>query len=290
MGGGGYSHTRATQSRVDKGTHHKSVEQNFTAREVSPEMNPHGIQLRESCDSDEHPNSLAIIIGLDVTASMGYVPQYLVQDGLPHIVGSIIEHGEPDPQVLFLGVGDHKCDRGPLQIGQFESSDEKLDHWLENTWLEGGGGGNGGESYHLAWYFAAKHTSIDCMKKRGRKGLLFTIGDEPIHKDLPAAYQKALMGPGEYLDTTAANLLQEAQENYDVYHIHVASTNSWREDHSGWKELLGERFIVAESEQAIAKIIIDITTAHEDVAASGSSGESVNDKPYSGAPHEQEVL
>ena len=66
----------------------------------------------------------------------------------------IIQSGIKDPQVLFLAIGDHECDTSPLQVGQFESSDELLEHWLTHVWLEGGGGGNRGESYALAWHFA----------------------------------------------------------------------------------------------------------------------------------------
>ena len=63
-----------------------------------------------------------------------------------------------------------KCDSAPLQVGQFESSDELLDKWLTNIYFEAGGGGNGGESYALAWYFAALKTATDSMEKSvGRK-------------------------------------------------------------------------------------------------------------------------
>ena len=33
-------------------------------------------------------------------------------------------------------------------------------------------------------YFAAMHTKIDSFIKRGKKGYLFTIGDEPVPGDL----------------------------------------------------------------------------------------------------------
>jgi hypothetical protein len=68
------------------------------------------VAIRESRDSTDHPNALPIILALDVTGSMGSIPHYLVKEGLPHLMDGIIQKGFPDPQVLFLGIGDHECD------------------------------------------------------------------------------------------------------------------------------------------------------------------------------------
>lgn len=53
-----------------------------------------------------------------------------------------------------------------------------MDDDLGKILLEGGGGGQMRESYELAMYFMARHTSIDCFEKRGKRGYLFMIGDE----------------------------------------------------------------------------------------------------------------
>ena len=50
----------------------------------------------------------------------------------------------PDPQILFVAVGDATSDRAPLQVGQFESTAELMDQWLTWSFLEGGGGGSSG--------------------------------------------------------------------------------------------------------------------------------------------------
>jgi hypothetical protein len=232
----------------------------FTSRSINNAMNPYGIKVRESRDSVDHPNSLAIVLGLDVTGSMGSIPNFLVKEGLPNIMDKIMKGGEADPQVLFLGIGDHECDKSPLQVAQFESSDELLDKWLKTVYLEGGGGGNQGESYALAWYFAGYHTAIDCFEKRGRKGLLFTIGDEPVLTDTPKSYLQRLMGDGQYEDFTAARLLEKARERYDVYHVHVKETTagSRPEFVEGWKQLMSSNLIVVERSKDIAQAIADI--------------------------------
>ena len=278
MGSGSYSaivHLNAdgskSYSRADTHTHAfycaSTADSIFTQKQLHLAMSPKGIQLRESRDSKEHPTSLAIILALDVTGSMMDVPDFLVKEGLPNIMGSIMEKGVKDPQILFLGIGDHECDRAPLQVSQFESSDKLLDKWLTQLYLEGGGGGNEGESYLLAWYFAGKHTSIDCFEKRGEKGFLFTIGDEPALKSVGKSHLEDLMGDGEYADSKISSLLKAAQEKYNVYHIHVSETPTGKrpETLTSWKKLLGENVVVVDDKENVAKTIADIISKNASV-------------------------
>jgi len=74
--------------------------------------------------------------------------------------------GVKDPQLLFMAVGDHEYDRYPIQVGQFESDTEKIVNSLEEFVLEGGGGGNAGESYLLAHIIAGYHTETDSRDTR----------------------------------------------------------------------------------------------------------------------------
>lgn len=109
-------------------------------RKIHDSMSPQGIVVRECRDSDVHPNTIPIILTLDVTGSMGAIPRQLIADGLPTMMGTLIQNGVPDASLMFMAIGDHECDRFPLQVGQFESGDEELDMWLTRTYLEGGGG------------------------------------------------------------------------------------------------------------------------------------------------------
>lgn len=206
------------------------------------------------------------------------------------MMDEIIKAGNPDPQVLFMGIGDHECDRSPLQVGQFESSDELLDKWLMDTYLEGGGGGNDGESYLLAWYFAARHTKIDCFEKRKKKGFLFTIGDEHNLRSVPGPVLEKLMGKGGQYGTLleASTLLEEARKMYDVYHIHTTETSSGKREivPETWKQLMGDHLIVVQSSDHISGIIAEIVA--DDVKAEATPDkerESAEDKPK-----EEEIL
>ena len=145
---------------------------------------------------------------------------------LQHLAGGslFVVVGDVGAVEDFLGIGDHECDRSPLQVGQFEADDELMDKWLKSIYLEGGGGGNGGESYLLAWAFAARQTLLDATK-RGKKGFLFTIGDEPNLTSLPVDAQKEIFGPnGDYKNVSDMELYAEASKTYEVYHINILET------------------------------------------------------------------
>ena len=194
MGGGRFSNDAYKKLRKTKGYSNKSREEIFTSRNIDAEMDPTKALVRESRDSEEHPETVSIIVALDVTGSMGFVPEHIVKEALPDLIGSLMEAGIEDPQVLFLGIGDFNYDAAPLQVGQFESSAELLDRWLTRVYLEGGGGGNNQEGYNLAHLFAARHTSIDCWEKRKQKvfysllvmNLFFLQFRQKLLKDTPA--------------------------------------------------------------------------------------------------------
>jgi len=260
MGSGSYSVSNRSLRATTLGYDHKSTYEIFDSRNINNAMNPAHIQIRESRDSAEHPNSLAILLALDETGSMGSIPHFLVKEGLPKIMGNIIQKGIKDPQLLFVGVGDHTIDNAPLQVGQFESSDELLDKWLTSLYLEGGGGGNDGESYMLAWYFAGYHTSIDCFEKRHQKGFLFTIGDEKVLHEIPGQSLKKLMVDGEYKDVfLSSELLEKARERYIVKHLHLMQGHNGQRDDviNDWKQFMGDDLIIIDKKEDIATIIVN---------------------------------
>ena len=244
-------------------------------------MSPYGIDIRESCDSDEHPNTVPIVVGLDVTGSMGSIPHDLVKNGLPTMMQTMLDNGVADPQVLFLGIGDHECDSAPLQVGQFESSDELLDAWLTKVYLEGGGGGNDGESYLLAWYFAARHTRIDSLEKRGKKGFLFTIGDEPTLTQIPEQSIKSIMGTEQASMITADDILKQAMDKYNVFHLHVKETRSGQRGYviDGWKQLMSDGLIEVERKEDIPRIIAETIIKYSDKTYVGPNSTEVTELP-----------
>ena len=120
----------------------KSREEVFQQRSINKDFDPKRVVMRESCDSDDNPNSTAIIIGLDVTGSMGMVAEKIAKKGLGTLVESIHDRKPvTDPHIMMMAIGDINCDRAPLQVTQFEA-DLRISDQIVDLWLEGGGGGN----------------------------------------------------------------------------------------------------------------------------------------------------
>lgn len=265
MGYHDYDEDARTVRSASRGYATKSMDDIFTQNKVGDiheSMDPKKALLRESRDSTNHPFSVPIIVALDETGSMCGIPVQLVREGLPNMMTGIIQKGVKDPQILFLAIGDHECDRRPLQVGQFESADLELDTWLTRAYLEGKGGGNEGESYLLAWYYASKHTITDSFEKRGQKGFLFTIGDEPCLRTLPANAIENLMGQRPQQGFTANELLEMAREKYNVYHLHVMEGNSGRSSLGYWQRLMGQNCIQVDHHEKIASVITEIVVSH----------------------------
>ena len=258
MGYGSYSYTDREQRAIRSG-YHSAPEAQFTSTSLSPLMSPYNLKVRESRDSEDHPDTYPVIIALDVTGSMSKIPYELISTGLPKIMQIIKEKGVKDVQVLFLGIGDHIYDRAPLQVGQFESSDELLDKWLTTTYLEKGGGGNAGESYFLAWQVAADYTSTDAFEKRGKRGVLITIGDECTLCSISGSTQNELFGTSESVEKTDLHLLEAAKEKYHCYHIHLSHRSyDYTREINSWSELMEQNLVVLNSASKVPEEIATI--------------------------------
>jgi len=226
------------------------------ARRVHDALNPSGVDMRESRDSDEHPQSLAIAVLFDVTGSMRRVPRVL-QTKLPGLLGLVLRKDYvTDPHIMFGAVGDATCDRAPLQVGQFES-DNRMDDDLGRIVLEGGGGGQLTESYELAMYFMARHTSIDCFEKRGRRGYLFLIGDELPYPRVSAAQVRDIIGDDLEEDISTDAVLDELKRRYHVYYILPAGSSYARDERvlDHWRNLLGQNVIQLDDLDAVCETI-----------------------------------
>ncbi len=232
-------------------------QQIFSRSNINPQFDPAQIKVRESVDSPDNPNSTPIIVVLDVTGSMGHIPEALIKDGLGTMATEIITRKPvSNPHIMFMAVGDAYTDRAPLQATQFEA-DIRVAEQLKELYLEGEGGGNGGESYYLPWYFAARKTAIDSFSKRGQKGLLFTIGDEPVHGALLKQHAKAIFGDDLESDISTKDLLRMVEERFEVFHLIIDHGQSnMAQLQKQWKDLMGERAIVVTDYTKVPEVIV----------------------------------
>lgn len=217
----------------------------YRAREIDPAMDPHKV-MRECCDMEEHPETVPVILALDVTGSMGGA-LLRTASSLGVIMKDVLDRYK-DVEFMIMGIGDLAYDRAPIQISQFESDIRIAEH-LDKIWFERGGGGNAFESYTAAWYMGIRHTKLDCWK-RGKKGVIITLGDEPLNPYLPGNRLAALTGDALQGDVETKDLYPQVLEKFDVFHIAVDDPeDSFRWHKNGIKrsfgELLGDRLIIS---------------------------------------------
>jgi hypothetical protein len=268
MGGGTFdSHAYANYSNTIRSASVDEIYKSKTASAVlsgaAKHLNPHGVAVRESRDSVEHPNSTAIIVAIDVTGSMGMLAEKIAKHGLGTLFNEILAR-QPvtDPQLMFMAIGDANYDSVPLQVSQFESSNVIVDQ-LTDIFVEGGGGGNQSESYQFPWYFGALHTSIDCLEKRGKKGYLFTLGDESVPPALTREQIKKFIGDDAERDYTPAELLTMVQRMYHVFHIVVEEGSYGNKFLPAWKTILGERALLLSDHTKLAELIVSVLQVNE---------------------------
>ncbi len=251
MGYGSYSHEA---HRAITRTRAKLPRQEvFKQRTCHPLMDPQGVGLRESRDSDAHPRSVGVVFALDVTGSMGAIPDTLARKELPGFMRTLMDCGVEDPQLLFMAVGDAYSDAAPLQVGQFESAAEKMDQWLTWSYLEGKGGAFGAESYELALYFAARHIEMDCWLQRQRRGYLFMTGDELPYPQVSRSQVRRLIGDELEEDLPLAPIVSEVEERFEPFFL-IPDQRRRAHCERAWRDLLGDHVICMDTPEDTCRV------------------------------------
>lgn len=235
-----------------------SVQTVYRANKLNPMLDPKGV-VRECCDSEDHPNTVPIIFALDVTGSMGPAAKACaakLDEIMSELYGKI-----DDVEFCMMGIGDMNYDDAPVQVTQFESDIRIFDQTTQ-IYFEGGGGGNKYESYTAAWWFGLHHTKLDCWK-RGKKGIIITIGDEPLNPVLYGEHLKEVFGDSSQ-DVDTTELYKDVCKKFDVYHIAISNDSCYEgyayQIKNSWGKLLQQHLIVANSDelpQVIKDIVMD---------------------------------
>ncbi|MCQ2515082.1 MAG: hypothetical protein MJ089_08370 [Ruminococcus sp.] len=250
MGYGSYSASDWNKLKSSrKLSNDQSVEEVFKNTSCNPKFDPKYIGTRECFDSADHPNTTPIVVGLDVTGSMGYLAVEVATKSLNDFIMKLYSTGAvQDPALMCAAYGDY-LDESPLQITQFESdiriAEQLLEIYFEN-------GGRGEVTPTCLWSFLSRHTNIDAVNKRGEKGFVFTIGDHAkIRSDYVPETIERVNGdkvPG----ATREGTLKAVQQKFNVFHITIGEPPV-----SNTQLLSGRLMSISENDiSAIPEIII----------------------------------
>ncbi len=234
--------------------HDDDIRTHKVAARVHKTLDPKGVKIRESRDSDAHPVTVPVGVILDTTGSMADVPQ-IIEKKLNELMGTFLEDkvsgkkylGDGYPAILIGAIDDYYAQGadGALQVGQFESGME-IDENLENLWLTRKGGGTYEESYDLALYFFARHTAHDHWDKRKRKGYLFLIGDEKLYPEVNHKAVASVIGDSLQSNIPIETIIDEVKERYHVFFLIPNMTQHYGD--SGlerfWVDHLGQQNVL----------------------------------------------
>ena len=108
----------------------------FKAKTIDSALDPKNV-IRECCDTEEHPNTIPVILALDVTGSMGNAAVEVAKK--LNVIMTKLYEKVTDVEFLIMGIGDLACDTCPIQASQFES-DIRIAEQLDKIYFEFGGG------------------------------------------------------------------------------------------------------------------------------------------------------
>lgn len=231
----------------------------FKARNIDSALDPKNV-IRECCDTEEHPNTIPVILALDVTGSMGQAAVEVAKK--LNVIMTKLYEKVTDVEFLIMGIGDLACDICPIQASQFES-DIRIAEQLDKIYFEFGGGGNSYESYTAAWYFGSRHTKLDCLN-RGRKGIIITMGDEQLNPYLPFKSRghglSEVTGDNLQSDVETKDLYEEASQKFNIYHLDVNHGHRWDEEEieKSYKKYLDDTHFRRVTMDSITNEIVDI--------------------------------
>lgn len=212
--------------------------------------NKDGVGMRESCYGGSD-SVISIVFALDGTGSMAQVPHEL-QKNLPAIIGLLESQGHADKVDILTCIFDdeYSLEDAAFQITQFEAGFDPLLKAVNELIIPGQGGGNDGESYHLAIYAAANHTRLECWEKEEKKGFFIMVGDEPPYFDngdwrkhgTSKEIAKSVFDDTLQAEVPMLSSLKKLAERYHVFMIRPHETSHGKNPRvqKMWVELFSE--------------------------------------------------
>ena len=266
MGYGSYRASDWAKLKESRGiSSSSSTQEMFRNRNFKDIYNPLYINMRESCDSEDSPESTPIIIAFDNTGSMGFLAKEIAAHALNKTATNIYDKKPvTNPHIMcaaFVSPSDRVIDNySSLQVTQFEADIRIVEQLMD---LVVNYGGNRYSYDNLVWYFAAKHTSIDSFNKRNKKGFMFCCGDEicGLDKDiLTKAQIKAVFGDDVDSNFSLKELYEIASEKYEIIHIVTNNRRNNKQSFLSWNEFMPGRVAEISSDNInyLSDVIISV--------------------------------
>ena len=275
MGYGSYKASDWAKLKNSRGINSSSNAESMFSKDFKDVYDPRFINMRESRDSDDSPESTPVIFAFDVTGSMDYLAVEIATNSLNKTITEIYDK-QPvtNPHVMCAAYTSPKSSNGALQVTQFEADIRVVEQLLD---LRVKFGGNTYSYDNLVWYFAAKHTDTDCYKKRGKKGFIFCIGDEVCgiddgdflsRRDIKNVFDDEM--EQDHLSLTDSYNM--AAEKYEIFHIVTDMGYRFDKSVATWNKMLPGR--VATIKQQDIQYLSEVMTSIMQLV-SGKSRESV---------------
>lgn len=198
-----------------------------------------------------------IVCMLDVTGSMGD-SVYVIYEKLGTFFLEIQKQNYlDDPAISFAAIGDCHCDSAPLQMAQFSQSME-LTGYLEQFYIEHGGGGQDRESYETMLYYYWKY----CELQNTEVPFLFIIGDEGFYEKVRGEHRREYFGEPLAADVSTEAVFAEIKKkfagNVFLLHLPYSSASANEEVLRQWRAMLGENVIHLDDPTLVIEVMLGV--------------------------------
>lgn len=174
-----------------------------------------------------------VLVAVDVTGSMASWPGEIF-DRLPLLYQTLSQY-RPDLEISFAAIGDAYSDQFPLQVCPFGRG-PALEASLKALCPEGGGGGQGRETYELFAYFALRR----CQTPHAQRPFLIIFGDERFYDEVDPEHVRTLIGEELPAPVDAWTVWPKLLDRFEVYHLRKAyGGGEDRPIRAQWQKALG---------------------------------------------------
>lgn len=197
-----------------------------------------------------------LVIAVDVTGSMQRWP-FEIFDRLPLLYNTLSQYRE-DLEVLFVAIGDARCDQWPLQVTEFGRG-YALEQQLKALYGEGGGGDEP-ESYGLFSYWLNR--MVELREAPQQKPLLIVFGDAPMHEQVSGAEIRGVLPEDASQGTSAVSEWRKVTQTWNTWFLRRQGKRNDRIDQQ-WSQALGhEQIIHIEDEPRAVDYAMGLVARH----------------------------